>query len=380
MCPGNPAASILISCSLSAHGGNETHVTSLCVLFRAAGHAVAVATRSRDFARHHGRRLSEIGVKVITTPFGDSAPGVLRNLWAAAIWPAASPRRLRTHLIAVGPGGFHRLMIGRIAPGGTSLYWEAGDGLGARTPAQLRMLASMDGLAATSGPVAARMSAALGRRVEVLPPLTLMPAAAKVAFRSPPGRRVQVGFVGRVSRQKGVDLLLRAWSEVAGDGADLHLHGDGPEAPEMAALAKTLGVAGAARFHGSFDRDTELADVMASLDLLVLPSLSEGLPHVLVEALAHGLPFVATDVGGISDLGHGNPGAILVEPTAESVAGGLREAIRRIQGREVGREKILSFYRERYAPEVVGARWLAALGLGHDVSAPALLAEASVAR
>ena len=355
-------ASILISCSLSDHGGNETHVQSLCALFRAAGHAVTVATRSRDFARRHGRSLSELGIGIVTTPFAGSSPLAVRNLWAAAFWPVGPLRRRHTHLIAIGPGGFHRLMIERVEPGGTSLYWEAGDALTARAPAHLRMLDAMDRLAATSRPVAARMAAGLGRRVDVLPPLTLLPSPAPVSVRPSPGERVQVGFVGRVSRLKGVDLLLRAWSTMALD-ADLHLHGDGPEASEMTALASALGISDTVRFHGPFQRATGLPGVMASLDLLVLPSLSEGLPHVLVEALAHGLPFVATSVGGIADLADGNPGAILVEPNPDSIADGLREAVRRLRVREVRREEIAAFYLERFSPEVVGARWLSALGL-----------------
>jgi glycosyltransferase involved in cell wall biosynthesis len=124
--------------------------------------------------------------------------------------------------------------------------------------------------------------------------------------------------VGRLIRQKGFDLLLRALARCAGAGqkAQLVIVGEGPERGALEALAQELGVAGRVLLAG-FVADP--AAWYAHGDIFVLPSRWEGFGHVIVEAMACGLPVIAFDCpyGPVDILGKGK-GGILVAPEDES--------------------------------------------------------------
>ncbi len=112
-------------------------------------------------------------------------------------------------------------------------------------------------------------------------------------------------FVGRLSREKGVETLLRAWASAGGD-LPLRIVGDGPLAPQVAEAARTLpGVT----WLGRRDRG-EVLRLMQDASLLVFPSLwYEGFPMTLVEAFAVGLPVVGSRLGAMSTLlEHGRNG------------------------------------------------------------------------
>ncbi|HVW84184.1 MAG TPA: glycosyltransferase [Bryobacteraceae bacterium] len=118
--------------------------------------------------------------------------------------------------------------------------------------------------------------------------------------------------VGRLSREKAHADLLRAFAQM--DGAlntptRLVLVGDGPERSALEELARTLGVAGSVQFAG---HQTNVAPYYALADIFALPSHSEGSPNVLLEAMAAGVPVVATAVGGIPELATNNRDAVLV--------------------------------------------------------------------
>jgi glycosyltransferase involved in cell wall biosynthesis len=115
--------------------------------------------------------------------------------------------------------------------------------------------------------------------------------------------RFRVGAVGRLVRGKGFGDLLAAFAGLAArvPGAALVLIGGNiaqdlePYAAELAARARALGVADAVTVTGLTDR---VADYLATCDAFVLPSYREGLPRALLEAMAVGLPVVATDIRG----------------------------------------------------------------------------------
>lgn len=104
-----------------------------------------------------------------------------------------------------------------------------------------------------------------------------------------------VGFVGRLSAQKAVDRLLRAFARAPGsDRARLVVVGDGAERAALESLARELGIADRTRFTGQADG----VALMAAFDIFALPSRYEGFPYVLPEAACRGLPIVAMAVGG----------------------------------------------------------------------------------
>lgn len=127
-----------------------------------------------------------------------------------------------------------------------------------------------------------------------LPPLT--------AERDP-ARALRFICVGRLSSEKGQRGLLEAFRTTLGRGiaAQLEFVGDGPERAALEAAAASSSFEGAVCFSGMLPEDLTLSRI-AQTDVLVLPSFMEGLPMVLVEAMALGKPVIASAVAGIPEL------------------------------------------------------------------------------
>jgi glycosyltransferase involved in cell wall biosynthesis len=118
-----------------------------------------------------------------------------------------------------------------------------------------------------------------------------------------------VGSLGRLERQKGYDVLVRALAELAGVHAVIV--GDGEEREALERLAEELGVS--ERLHILGWRD-DPRDHLTSFDAFVLPSRFEGFPLSIVEAMQAGLPIVASNVGSIAEALDDERAGILVEP------------------------------------------------------------------
>ena len=117
--------------------------------------------------------------------------------------------------------------------------------------------------------------------------------------------------VGRLESIKGQQYLVKAMSRLKNGDCHLVLAGDGSNRNNLEKRFRAAGLGDIVHFLGSRD---DIPELMAACDILVMPSESEGLPFVLLEAMAAGLPVVATKVGQIPDiLGNGKCG-ILVPP------------------------------------------------------------------
>lgn len=136
-----------------------------------------------------------------------------------------------------------------------------------------------------------------------------------------PGLRLL--FVGRIEVVKGIPVMLEALAEARRRGADitLELIGDGPDRARLERAAGALG--GAARFLGARGQG-EVAAALAEADALVLASFAEGVPVVLMEAMASRRPVVATRVGGVAELVEDGVSGFLLPP---GVPGPLTEAL-----------------------------------------------------
>jgi glycosyltransferase involved in cell wall biosynthesis len=127
---------------------------------------------------------------------------------------------------------------------------------------------------------------------------------------------VRVICVGRLSPEKGQTGLIEAFRPLAGDnsGLELMIVGDGPELKRLKALATRLGVADRVRFAGRLGERDALQQIAAA-DILVLPSFMEGLPIVLMEAMAMGTAVIASRVAGIPELIEDGKSGLLFTPS-----------------------------------------------------------------
>ncbi len=133
----------------------------------------------------------------------------------------------------------------------------------------------------------------------------------------PPQKRLL--FVGRLAAVKGVPVLLEALAALRERHPEMRLTlvGDGPERGALEAAARNLGLQERTAFLGYLSQEA-VAEQLARHDLFVLPSFGEGVPVVLMEAMAARLPVIATAVGGVGELV--DPGCGLLVPPGDSEA------------------------------------------------------------
>jgi len=175
--------------------------------------------------------------------------------------------------------------------------------------------------AAVPGPTDGAVSAAawrLARRDQ---------ARRDLAARTGPLPATLVGSLGRLDPIKGYATLLEAAARLASAGAPatggpgVVLFGDGPARGDLEALASRPPLRGRAFILGE---DPDAARLLPAIDLFVLPSLAEGMSNALLEAMAEGIPAVATRVGGNAEVVEDGRSGVLVEPgDAAGLAGAL---------------------------------------------------------
>lgn len=179
----------------------------------------------------------------------------------------------------------------------------------------------------------------LKRQVPSVKPAVIPFGAAVEAPAEPPpytwdGKRpFELLFVGRLVERKGVHLLLDALSTLIADrDVVLHVVGDGPDRAQLEEQAKRLGLGVRAVFHGFVSKE-ELETRLTTCDAFVLPAVvdskgdTEGLGVVLIEAMTHARPVIASAAGGIVDIVRDGENGFLVPP---GDAAALADAIGRM--------------------------------------------------
>lgn len=155
--------------------------------------------------------------------------------------------------------------------------------------------------------------------------------------------------VARLSPEKGHAGLIEATARLLRNGLPVRLTlvGDGPDGEMLEALARDLGIAEQVTFAGRLDEAATLKAI-AGADILVLPSFMEGLPIVLMEAMALGVPVAASRVAGIPELVEEGRTGLLFDPANWA---GLEHAIERLFRDPELRDKLAGAARLRVAEE-----------------------------
>lgn len=159
--------------------------------------------------------------------------------------------------------------------------------------------------------------------------------------------------IGRLSRQKGFDLLLQAWPGVRERvEAELVVVGSGPDEEHLRARA------GSARLVGARD---DIASWLAAADVVVIPSRWEGLAYVALEAMAAGRRVVATDVAGMREA-LGGTGTIVPPEDPEALAVALAEALSWSSDGSGARERAEQLYDVRRSTQAMADLYAEVLG------------------
>jgi colanic acid/amylovoran biosynthesis glycosyltransferase len=169
----------------------------------------------------------------------------------------------------------------------------------------------------------------------------------KYRYRPPSERISSIFCAARLSPEKGIEFLIHAVKLLLDQGHDLQLRlaGDGPSKEELVRVTSELKLSDRVHFLGFLNED-EIISELEDCDLFVLPSFVEGLPVSAMEAMAIGVPVIATNIAGTSELvEHGRTG-LLVRPSdsralADAIVTMITDYDFRLSAAELGRKKIV---------------------------------------
>jgi glycosyltransferase involved in cell wall biosynthesis len=188
---------------------------------------------------------------------------------------------------------------------------------------------------------------------------TVAPMPVATELFSPDGQHPanRVLFVGRLNKQKGIELLLHAISRVPDQSLSLDVVGDGDDHDELVALAQALGIGDRVRWHGAVPQPS-LVNFYRGATALVVPSVNEGLGLVAVEAQLCETPVIAFDSGGLPDIvQHDRTGVLVKDVDAGALAAALVSLLERDdRGAALGAAGRLHAL-ATFAPESVARRY-----------------------
>lgn len=162
-------------------------------------------------------------------------------------------------------------------------------------------------------------------------------------------------FVGLLNSIKGIPFLLKALAQVREKRQDLFLDivGEGPYRQEYEKLSSGLGLNPMLQFHGLKNKE-EIARFMRNANFFILPSLWENLPCVLIEAMASGLPIIASKVGGIPEIVNKDIGILVSPKDTDKLAEAINYMLDHYQ--DYSPQKISQYAKDNFSDEVVGKK------------------------
>ena len=315
-------------------GGGEVQALALGAGLMAAGAELrAVVVEGSGF----GAALRAMGVAVVEAEMSPSALGagvkaIARELEGPAPAIALGTGYWTNILVRLAArGGAARVvnLVG-VTPGASLTDGGSALGLAASGVVDRATASGVDAYVAVSHSIAAALIER-GARAERVHVIANGVDADKLVAAShgplpagvPEGRPLVV-CVARLEPVKGVDVLVRATALLP--GVVVAVAGDGPEEAALRELAAALGVAGRVTFLG---RVSPVAPLLAAADVVALPSRSEGMPIVALEAMALSRPVVASRVGGVGEAVADGKTGVLVAPNDPAA---LAAALGRVTG------------------------------------------------
>jgi len=168
-------------------------------------------------------------------------------------------------------------------------------------------------------------------RAELIISSSLMPDDFNLRNDVCVNSKLKLLFVGSLNHEKNIDCLIRSCRLLINKGVDTELIivGKGPEELTLRKVVKEEKLEGKVKFYGYVPCGEEMTRIYQEADIFILPSFSEGTPRVLLEAMAHCLPVVATRVGGIENLVTHYRNGLLIEKGQEKYIVGAVETILR---------------------------------------------------
>lgn len=356
-------ALVVFATQMTESGGIENHLVRLCEHMHALGVPTVFFCPDYRAAPGLDSRLRKVCGQMFVFGSGRGKEPAWKRLawllWRMLLWP----RGLHGVLYLNGQGGAPAWVakgLRRAAPRVVLHHHSSGDAEDiASCPASyLRLMKNADCVVACSESNARLLEAESRRKVEVVYCYSEPCCGVQ---RQTPCEPLNFGFFGRLIPEKGIDTILRLAAEPS--LADIRWHLWGPLEGYRADFTDSTPTV---EFHGSFHDREGLLGAMSKLDAFVLFSThNEGLPLVLLEAMSAGLPWIASDRGGIRDL-VSDPASTILLPRDFTHADALR-AVRAladsIKGGATKPEALRRSYNEKFHPEKLTRDWLRVFSL-----------------
>lgn len=350
-----PRRRVLICSNVWTLGGVENHIMRVSQVLASRGAEVLFATRNSLDGLPVLDMLRKVPVTCLTTPFAGSG-GRASTLWSMAAWPMQLRDGIDV-LYTFDTTWFAVFLARLLKPVGYVIGTHAGPPILEQEYVHPAARNILDGFLVESNLQIPAYSS-LGVPVRAIPHL---PNAAAVARRQQ--RRIdslRVAFLGRLDRNKGMYRLLEIWPKLSIHPATLDIYGDGVERTGLENQIRGMGLQDQVRMRGAWT-PAELPALMDNIDLVVLPSDFEGVPLVLLECMAFGVPFVASDVGAVRSLAEENPDVRVVPLENGALACAIEEMARGLRAGEACGKRLQEYFSARYGFEQLADQWVSAL-------------------
>lgn len=359
-----PNVRILIySPCFNTYGGIETHVVELsCYLATVAGWEVRLLTTSNALEERGRRRLLDAGVdfREMPVPYGEASKSekmtwLLREVFNAGLFAWDIVYTNGQSNLALLPWRAAKKSRCAVHHHHTTADYEEREGWSQLYKTVVR---TAPHLIATCNATRANLLQAVPRK-EVDTLTCLFPEMPPLPENERPHRReftLQFGFVGRLQRIKGIDTILHMAKQEGGIPIHWHLYGSGIDYHEEDFTGLDH-----VSYHGRITEHAQLAKIYSQLDAVVLYTRhSEGLPINLLEAMSMGLPWVASDRGGIQELAKINPHCRLL-PADFTDAEALeltQDLAKDLTTGYYPRKLQAEVFRKQYGREALGKAWV----------------------
>jgi glycosyltransferase involved in cell wall biosynthesis len=331
----------------------------LCQALVDRGAEVTVASRLAAPSTPLLINAKSIPIRFVSTPFAANQHWFrISTLWASMFWSQLLKPSSFDLLYTSDISRFTRFLMRFLSPQGKFFLMRAGDlmtdsdKIGAKLPLPDALIVESD---VQADAVRAVCGAAFP--VVALPMLGYYERQPRRRERDA-GAPLRICFLGRFHKDKGIFRLLDVWPELHIEEGQLFFYGYGPARDRLQAEIVNRGLSNKVTVEAGWQSREELADVFASSDLLLLPSETEGLPTLLLEAMAHGVPFVATDVGAVHTLAIANPDVMIVPNNNDAFSKAVTEMVAKIRSNEIDGARLQAYHQQHYCFTALTQRWV----------------------
>ena len=351
---------ILISGGLAA-GGVQTHTAALCRLLTAEQAEVTLVGRSLGWDERTLACVKELGAHFIVPRAGRTG-----QLSFLADMAALLCNRFDT-VLCLGTSSIHRLACWMAKPPAFKIYNEI---ILRPNRRMWPVIRRMDGLIGIS-----RFNCGELRRlfpnqsVRHLPHLFNATNAEVPEQRRPTldSRPIEFAYLGRIDSAKRPERLVAEWRDITREPligpARLTIYGDGDGqlASRICDLIQEMDLAPAVTYRGPYD-SSQLDSILKGVDIVLHPSEWEGLGLVPLEAMQRGVPVVATEACGTSELGQDNPDVVITRGNDwAQFRVGIIDMVSRLRARSISPTRLQRWVQRRYGIDGLSRQWREAL-------------------